>query len=214
MQYVAENTSIPMPVALDAVWGPYGVFILMTTLPGEPFGENHFLSDLSPGDQVAFEDTMRDWLGQLRSLPAPAPEAIASFDGSRCRSVRVLEALDFGPFPDEADFNSFVLSVVPAAHREGLLTKPDSLGLSKTRHRLCFTHADLHPNNLHFENGRLTGITDWECAGWYPEYWEYTSIMYQREVYTPWWDMFRRMFPQYERELELEREFWKVYSPW
>ena len=27
------------------------------------------------------------------------------------------------------------------------------------------------------ESCRITGIIDWELAGWYPEYWEYANIM-------------------------------------
>ncbi|QPG97842.1 hypothetical protein C2857_006930 [Epichloe festucae Fl1] len=26
-------------------------------------------------------------------------------------------------------------------------------------------------------NGRISGIIDWESAGWYPEYWEFTTPM-------------------------------------
>jgi Phosphotransferase enzyme family len=41
-----------------------------------------------------------------------------------------------------------------------------------------FTHADIAPRNILVdESHRITGIIDWEKAGWYPRYWEYISIM-------------------------------------
>ena len=42
----------------------------------------------------------------------------------------------------------------------------------------CFTHGDVAPHNIMVdENGRITGVIDWELTGWYPEYWDYANIM-------------------------------------
>jgi Ser/Thr protein kinase RdoA (MazF antagonist) len=43
---------------------------------------------------------------------------------------------------------------------------------------IVFTHGDLDPRNILVENGRVSGIVDWEQAGWYPEYWEYIKTMW------------------------------------
>ena len=41
-----------------------------------------------------------------------------------------------------------------------------------------FTHADIAPRNVMVdEQNMVTGILDWESAGWYPDYWEYAQIM-------------------------------------
>lgn len=41
-----------------------------------------------------------------------------------------------------------------------------------------FTHGDVAPRNIMVnEDCLITGIIDWELAGWYPEYWEYANIM-------------------------------------
>lgn len=32
-------------------------------------------------------------------------------------------------------------------------------------------------HNILVEGGRITGIIDWEYAGWYPEYWEYVKMI-------------------------------------
>lgn len=41
-----------------------------------------------------------------------------------------------------------------------------------------FTHADIAPRNIMVDDqNKVTGILDWEFAGWYPDYWEYAQIM-------------------------------------
>jgi aminoglycoside phosphotransferase (APT) family kinase protein len=41
-----------------------------------------------------------------------------------------------------------------------------------------FTHGDIAPRNIMVdESAHITGIIDWELAGWYPEYWEYANMM-------------------------------------
>ncbi|PLN74733.1 hypothetical protein BDW42DRAFT_198146 [Aspergillus taichungensis] len=44
--------------------------------------------------------------------------------------------------------------------------------------RSVFTHADIAPRNVMVdEENRVTGLLDWEWAGWYLDYWEYAQIM-------------------------------------
>lgn len=51
--------------------------------------------------------------------------------------------------------------------------------------RICLTHGDLHLGNILVvvsQDGdepkiTISGIVDWEQAGWYPEYWEYCKAM-------------------------------------
>ena len=41
-----------------------------------------------------------------------------------------------------------------------------------------FTHQDIqHHNILMEEAGQITGLLDWKPAGWYPEFWEYTTAL-------------------------------------
>lgn len=41
-----------------------------------------------------------------------------------------------------------------------------------------FTYGDLCPRNIMVNNaGQITGIIDWENAGWYPDYWEYANML-------------------------------------
>ena len=45
-------------------------------------------------------------------------------------------------------------------------------------HAICLTHSDLSLSNLLVERGRLSGVIDWEHAGFKPEYWEYTRDLW------------------------------------
>lgn len=42
-----------------------------------------------------------------------------------------------------------------------------------------FSHADIRPYNIMFDEKalKITGLIDWERAGWYSDYWEYSNIM-------------------------------------
>lgn len=35
-----------------------------------------------------------------------------------------------------------------------------------------FTHGDLHMHNIRLRPDGIVVMVDWECAGWYPPYWE------------------------------------------
>ncbi|KAF2814337.1 kinase-like protein [Mytilinidion resinicola] len=51
------------------------------------------------------------------------------------------------------------------------LIKKQESSQSSTR----FTHGDLNSMNVLVKGDDVVGIIDWDTAGWYPEYWEYTT---------------------------------------
>lgn len=68
-----------------------------------------------------------------------------------------------------------------------------------------FTHGDLTNVNIMVENGNLTGIIDWEAAGYYPVWWEFAcaGIGLGQEDYE-WKTLLRKYMPDYSAA----REFW------
>ncbi|KAG9227958.1 hypothetical protein BJ875DRAFT_390396, partial [Amylocarpus encephaloides] len=63
-----------------------------------------------------------------------------------------------------------------------------------------------HHNILVDEEGHITGFLDWESAGWYPEFWEYTTAL----RFVPkdfWWYKFlmKAGVKRYLEESEYER---------
>ena len=81
-------------------------------------------------------------------------------------------------------------------------------------HRLCLTHNDLNPRNILVDRGHFSGLVDWECAAWLPEWWEYTRSMYGYGVSPDWVKFMNIAHPEaYTKELEVEKQFWRV-KPW
>ena len=72
-------------------------------------------------------------------------------------------------------------------------------------HRIVFTHGDLKAHNILVnDEGHLSGFLDWECAGWCPEYWDFTTAM--RFGRNSWWYQVASILggDQYSAELECD----------
>ncbi|OBT66555.1 hypothetical protein VE03_03701 [Pseudogymnoascus sp. 23342-1-I1] len=84
-------------------------------------------------------------------------------------------------------------------------------GLEDSTCEIFFSHADFSPTNILVERGRLSGIVDFGCAGFYPEYWEYTKGIYGHFGPETAWpitllDAFSGL---YEDELAAEKLLWE-----
>ncbi|KAF2003693.1 hypothetical protein P154DRAFT_552419 [Amniculicola lignicola CBS 123094] len=124
----------------------------------------------------------------MRSVPWETG-FIRSCSGGPARDCRQYTDYSNGPYKDEATFNmSFYFDLVK--------TTPESIcsALSKqlcNNHRIVFSH-----------NGQVTGLLDWEYAGWYPEHWDYIKFFERPCKYRDWKDHASLIFPQvYESEL-------------
>ncbi len=220
-QFVSENTTIPVPHILDVVSSgpkhPYfpnlqSNFILSTGIPGTEFGLSGVSADrLSEAQASVFVDTLRGWFDQLRALTPPS-HAISGVNGVPFLSYRIRDGELVGPFASQEEFHAqyFCTPWEPLDDRvRAALAKRQS-----TTYRICFTHGDMTPTNILVDNQiRPIGLVDWECAAWMPEYWEYTRAIYIRQSYKGWWNLFRRIFPDYDDELEVETAIWKHYVP-
>lgn len=66
-------------------------------------------------------------------------------------------------------------------------------------------------NILVDENGVLAGVVDWENAGWFPEYWDYTKAYFVTKLNRRWLGMVDDVFNEYgdySKELGVEQELW------
>ncbi|KZT07918.1 kinase-like protein [Laetiporus sulphureus 93-53] len=211
-KYVATHTTIPVPIILDIAPAEEGkVWMLMTELPGKQLGQRiGNLRNLSPHQLQVVEDTLRDWFDQLRSLDPPDPDAVCAFGGYPIKSNRISHMRTVGPFLSQREFHMKLVE----GYEETLGDVP-SASHSKP-HRICFTHGDISPYNILVDDDKKPcALIDFECAGWMPEYWEYTYALYIRYPrYKEWCDLFTRIFPQYPTELEVEYRLWEFAFPW
>ncbi|KAF1851228.1 kinase-like protein, partial [Cucurbitaria berberidis CBS 394.84] len=139
----------------------------------------------------AILDTMRkaEWSATL----------IGSCDGGRVLDARLYGVKTGGPFSNEEDLNKFILDI------RDMTLQPMRDALVKHQrkdHRIVFTHGDLHQDNIMVKDGKITGLIDWELAGWYPEYWDYVKFCYSSGAHRDWMDYTKDIFSQsYEEEL-------------
>ncbi|KAJ2969309.1 hypothetical protein NUW58_g10019 [Xylaria curta] len=213
LRLVRQYTTVPVPKPLD-VTIPHGqtsllstdAYLLMTRLPGLPLADcQHILSDK---DRKRIIDQMRNYLAQMRSIPnlVNRDEPICNAIGEAIRDSRIRGETPVGPFPDEASFSQ-MLRFSDESSRRG--------------HSIVFTHADLNPRNILIsfvtqEDGTrgwsVTGIVDWEFAGYYPEYWDYTKALFEGFRWIKRYnDMVKEIFKEfgdYSGELDVETRAW------
>jgi hypothetical protein len=98
-----------------------------------------------------------------------------------------------GPFLDEESFNNFVMDIpksTPKAIRDGLRAR------LRCNNLVVLTHGDLPPRNIMVQENKITGLIDWEVAGWFPEYWEYVKFFHRPCLHNDWYDYASDIFSQ------------------
>ncbi|SPJ86881.1 uncharacterized protein FTOL_11906 [Fusarium torulosum] len=211
LKSLEQNTNIPAPRALDIVSRSSGEneysYLLITRVPGTTLAICR--DALSDQDYATVSNQLKDCISQMRDIPKPVnySMAICNTLGGACRDPRIRDWAPIGPCPDEASFSQY-------------LRYPDEP--SRRGHSIVFTHGDLNPRNIMVERirdstrvggWRLSGIIDWETAGYYPDYWDYTKSMFEGFRWPRRYnEMMRGVFSEfgdYSEELAIERKAWE-----
>jgi len=116
--------------------------------------------------------------GVMGSAMAMAKE-ISDLDGLRCLRFPLLDGfinhpVELSNFVDEMSNHTPQISSMIPIQRSVL----EHLGTSSPittataiattiLHPIRFCHMDLHPGNIPIQNNKISGILDWELAGWY-----------------------------------------------
>lgn len=177
MEFVRQRTSIPIPSVFEIYVNENDAspssWFSMSAIPGSP------LTDAWPSmneeARRATQADLRSYLHELRTVPSPTPAYVGSCSGGSAYDHRLNNGYPCGPFASVSDFHDFL--VVPVARcprQELVIYYRQQLA---DNHGVVFTHADLCGDHIFVEptTGRITGIIDWEMAGWWPTYWEYTK---------------------------------------
>ncbi|KAK0468018.1 kinase-like protein [Desarmillaria tabescens] len=201
LQFVSTHTSIPVPELVDSFQHDGRQVIIIQGLPG---------NDLFDITKVATQLT--SYLCQLRAIPLPHPPSISGFASKSIRDTRLsLSNHPVTSFDTVAEFHKFFIACqfleIPPQDEESV-RKLITTAHEKP-HSIVFTHNDLHPCNILVDRHlKITGIIDWEQAGWMPEYWEYTKACFVpifNGSRSRWPVIMREVFPQYEDELKAEK---------
>ncbi|KID85161.1 Phosphotransferase family protein [Metarhizium guizhouense ARSEF 977] len=114
----------------------------------------------------------------LPPVPATQPAfLVQSVSGGSIRSVRV-QNHRVGACESEDEFYQYLLGVASSHSfktRHEYETALDTARAIPLEHGIVFIHGGFAFQNTLVYNGHVSGFIDWECAGWYPEYWEFTT---------------------------------------
>lgn len=211
-QFVATNTDLPVPRIYRTQKWRGSLAIEMEFLPHCTTLQECW-HGLSQKQKQHIVDQLSGYIEQLRSLkPAPAWNGkVSATNGGACRDVRVGSAKPFGPFDDIAEFHRCLRGgVEPDAVQE--IFGERVADIHGRPYGIRFTHGDLGVQNILVRNGRIVAILDWECSGWYPEYWEYTKAHYNSALLPGFYEMLRLRIPGYDDELTAERALWRSFD--
>lgn len=201
LRLVEQFTSIPSPLWFDEFQGTLTVLV-MTAMSGQPL--DTVFHRLSYKEREQLSKDLKSALSQLRCIPNKTSHAFSNSCGDPMIDHRFPSG-NRGPFHLISDFNAMLV------HRSVLQETKDNISSVHARqYRSVFTHADLHPSNILIDRGRLSGIVDWECAGFFPEYWEFTKLMYGVMRDAELQKIIRDAFTEgaYEEDLEAEKLLW------
>ncbi|KAJ5420905.1 hypothetical protein N7465_003424 [Penicillium sp. CMV-2018d] len=198
LKLVERYTSIPAPLWIDEYQGAHRVLI-MTAVSGQTL--DVVFHRLSYSERKQLSKDLKNVLSQLRSIPNQTSYRFGDSHGGPLFDYRFPSGI-CGPFHQISEFNSFLV------HKHVRNETRDNIATVHARqYRSVFTHADLNPRNIIIDRGRLSGIVDWECAGFYPEYWEFTRLFYGAQPLPEIQSVIHEAFTgdTYEEELETER---------
>ncbi|PYH75178.1 aminoglycoside phosphotransferase family protein [Aspergillus vadensis CBS 113365] len=189
---MADAAGIPVPKVLCCGEHPKAPFnrrisILMTRLPGVPLDNSD--DELQSDSEEPWLEELKMCMHSMRLWTPPSPDSICSPIGTSLRSSRVPDHI-MGPFTDQIQFFEYLISPASSHGFDSRFEFENALALAKKlsqhKYRITFTHGDFKAHNILVDdNGHLSGFLDWECAGWYPEYWEFTTAM--RFGKGSWW---------------------------
>jgi hypothetical protein len=212
LNLVARHTALNAPRVLDFIKPTAGEesWLLTTRLEGDIAGKCLLLMNADQIEQ--FKIDFRDYVEQIRTIPNPYPHPICGVLGGGCQDCRIdKETGGTGPYDRIEDLNKHLMAIcspIPSPSDRAIVAE-----IQSRSYRIFFTHADLNPGNVIIHNGRLSGFVDWEFAGWYPEYWEYTKACYIVHRWTLRLEVLGDVFPKYAEELKAERVFQNYTCP-
>lgn len=126
---------------------------------------------------------LRGMIEEMRSLPPPLLRSkdemrIMAVDGGHLYDCRVPgTTLTFGPFRSVRNFHRHLRRGMEYDDRLDIKIRMliKLHNHDDDRWPLVITHGDPSSLNTPVRGADVVGIIDWETAGWYPSYWEYTT---------------------------------------
>ncbi|TRX90167.1 hypothetical protein FHL15_008895 [Xylaria flabelliformis] len=154
----------------------------------------------------AMEFYAQQYFAQLHGLRPPSPGWEGSCSGGTAYDHWLTNLTTCGPFNSVGAFYDFLVAPVRYCPQPDLA---DSYRLRLSdHHKIVFTHADISEENILVDEttGDITGILDWEMAGYWPSWWEYGKALYGAWNKEWWRTVVGQIMVEYKNEAELDMD--------
>lgn len=221
MRYVAQHISIPVLKAYCSFLYKNRAYIVMERIKGEDLGSAW--KNLSEDSRRKIISQLKFMIQELRALqPPPTTTGVESCVGGSLYDSRLPHGTPrFGPFTTIQDFHRWLRNNLEPTQFGDHVTVQEA---EELRNMIAiqegewpppvFTHCDLSPFNILVSADKVVGIIDWEFSGWYPPYWEFTTIWFGNQTRTGWQGILHSCLDPYPEEFEMKRVRNKWWGEW
>ncbi|KAI1857162.1 hypothetical protein JX265_011363 [Neoarthrinium moseri] len=205
MQFIAQQTSIPVPKVICAFTHKGKTYIVMSKIDGQMIGRGW--NNRPEKSKRRILEQLQAMVAELRGIPPPDGTGVGNVNGGPFCDCRLPSKLHWGPYTSVRDFhealaNGANMDLEYENLPEGM---PELFRFYRqSSNVLVFSHGDLSSLNILARGDELVGIIDWETAGWFPPYWEYTCAKYANPQNAFWADEVDHFLPAMPYELKME----------
>lgn len=182
LRLVREHTDVPVPEFVGGARYEGEGRLIMGVVPGVTLAEAWDKLSNTTKRRVC-EETW-EMIGEIRQIKKPRAlqhRFLCLADGSPCVNDPLVAGARCAepPHPPLLDDDAVRARIYECYYYAATRRKYGELPVIPRSNVSVFTHNDINPENIMFdkESCQITGIIDWEMAGWYPDYWEYASIL-------------------------------------
>ncbi|MCJ1453918.1 hypothetical protein MMC28_004267 [Mycoblastus sanguinarius] len=223
MQFIANHAKIPVPKVYCAFSRKGCTYIVMERIGGDYVGNAWYGRSEESREHILQQ--IKAMVAEMRSIPPPADARVANVTGESLHDIRLPEETPggrgrFGPFKAISDFHRYLRRSVETsperANPEQRAEINELINMHMETWPICFTHGDLSSLNILARRDELAGIVDWETAGWFPSYWEYTTARNVNPQNEFWRDEVDKFLEPMPKELVMETIHAKYFGdiPW
>lgn len=192
MNYVAENSDIPVPKLRRRIKDGNRTMIVIDYVDSETL--EFAWPKASLWQKIRIVLTLRSYIEKLRKIPIPNKNRPGPFDSTdqphTCFGSCFPE-VGAGPFPSYKSLSDYMNEKLRLTLLcEKLDGTKGQAGDSTLRFNdstpLVITHGDLSLQNIMMDKGGKIWLIDWGCSGAYPEWFEYFCMKRYEDPRTPW----------------------------
>ncbi|KFZ01177.1 hypothetical protein V501_10173 [Pseudogymnoascus sp. VKM F-4519 (FW-2642)] len=201
MQFIRQHTSIPVPRIICSFTRKGWTYIVMERIHGDMIGRGW--TSRADESKAKILSQLKVIVADMRKI-APPNLAVSNVDGGILYDSRIYGPMRFGPFKDIQDFHKHLRGELEA-HVDNSDDVSSLIAWQDSPFPVpVFTHGDLSSLNILARGDEVVGIIDWETAGWYPVYWEYTTASHVNPQNLFWKEEVGRFVDPMPKELAME----------